>query len=162
MSCPTYCDFATNFKVLKALLKDTAIVAGVRKLIGDETVTNYDALKVLVNSKLVALGYPNQRVIFVKEDGKYVFDNTKTFAESALVENHNTRPEVTLAWDWWFGVSATRGVPCFWKKNYQDCGYSVATRTSSTVGGSTSYYVAKVCARCPGATDPLSFSARVS
>ena len=82
-------------------------------------------------------------------------------AESALVENHNTRPEIVLAWNWWFGVNATRGVPCFWKKNYQDCGYSIAARTSSTVGTSSNY-VARVCARCPGATDPLSFSARVS
>ena len=160
-NCPKCSDYTTNFKVLKAILNDCAIVSAVRTLISSNTETNYNALKALVDAKLLALGTPNERVVFVKEDGKFMFDNVETYAQAQLVENHNTRPEISLAWNWWFGIDATRAVPCYWKNNYEKYGYAISDRTSSTVG-TGSYYVAKVCARCPGATDPLSFVARVS
>ena len=160
-NCPRCCDFSTNFKVLKAILKDCVIVNAVRTLISSNTETNYNALKALVDAKLLSLGTPNKRVVFVKEDGKYIFDDTLTYEQSKLVENHNTRPEISLAWDWWFRINATKAVPSYWKNNYNKYGYAISNRTSSTVG-SSSYYVAKVCSRCPGATDAESFAARVS
>lgn len=160
-NCPKCNNFTTNFKVLKAILKDCAIVSAVRTLISSNTQTNYNALKALVDAKLLALGTPNERVVFIKSDGKYIFDNTLTYDQSKLVENHNTRLEVALAWDWYFGISAPRGVPKFWNCIYTKQGYAISTRASSTVG-TLSYYVSKAVSRCEGDIDPESFVGRVS
>ena len=159
--CPKCRDYIGNYNVIKQLLKDCAIVTAVRKLVAEDTEANYDALKVLVDAKLVALGSPNSRVVFAKSDGKYIFDNTLTFAESAEVENHNSRLEFQLAIDYHLGVDASKGVPEFWKSKYANGGYAIASRTSSTVGA-PSNYVAKFVSRCAGATDPEAFTARVS
>jgi len=90
-----------------------------------------------------------------------MFDNTLTYDQAKLVENHNTRLEVALAWDWYFGISAPRGVPKYWKCIYNKDGYALSTRPSSTVG-TLSYYVAKGVSRCEGDVDPESFVGRVS
>jgi len=159
--CPKCRDYIGNYKVLKQLLRDCAIVTAVRKLVAEDTEANYDALNVLVDAKIVALGSPNSRVVFTKSDGKFLFDNLLTFDESALVENHNSRIEIQLAIDYHLGVDATKGVPEFWKSKYTDGGYAIASRTSSIVG-TLSNYVAKFVSRCAGATDPEAFTARVS
>lgn len=159
--CPTKCDFLGNYKINKQLLRDCLIVVAARKLISEDTEANYDALKALVNAKLAALSKPDARVVFIKSDGLYIFDNQKTYEEAKLVENHNTREEQVLAWNWHFGIIGEKAVPEFWKEIYDTQGYSVAVRPSSTVGTS-SYYVSKVISRCPGATDPEAFTSRVS
>ena len=114
-----------------------------------------------LNTLLTSLGI-TERVNIIKSDGGFWYSNKRTVEQAALVENHNTRPEVFSAVNYAFGN------PICNKKLYaldlqsSVCsGYGFAERVSSTVKDSEQY-VAKTYK--PSAT-PLNrnvFTLRVS
>ena len=80
------------------------------------------------------------RVNIIKSDGGYWYSNLTTPEETAVVENHNTRPEIFSAVNYAFGnpICNKKIYPLDLQSSISD-GYGFAERKSSTVGNIEQY-----------------------
>jgi hypothetical protein len=95
----------------------------------EEYLTAYRALDNVLNELGVT-----ERVNIIKSDGGYWYANNRTPEQSAVVENHNTRPEVLSAVNFAFGnPTCNKSLYPLDLQSSVCSGYGFAERKSSTV-----------------------------
>jgi hypothetical protein len=130
----------------------------IKSVKGDQTSLTYDTFKTEIQAKYDGI----YRVCIIDDDGRFMFDNTKTLAEVNEIENHNTRPEVMMTLNMAYGSVYDSGI---YKNSYlKKCvekGYGIGSRISNTSGSGTtvSHYVATYFG---GPCNNISYTLRVS
>lgn len=164
----TYLLFLQAKSIIDMLLNDKTLVKKIqtfinteRALVSDDYVQSYFEIDDMISKKIKT---EKTRIVIIKSDGSYFFDNTFEDFGVLGLQNHNNRPEVISSLNHFYGNSISlcnaNKFPKRIKKMVLD-GYGVALRSSST-NKKLQCYVAKTYS---DKADPLSenvFTLRVS